>query len=606
LELLRFTGLECHYGARRIFSDVSGVLADGQRIGLVGPNGAGKSSLLRLLAGIDAPYGGTIARAKDAKLGYLAQSVADETQATLSQLIEAALSRASYEEYGLRNSMLRAMLAAFGFETESFDRPLREFSGGQRAKAALAHLLIDDPDYLILDEPTNHLDIQTVRWLEEFIASDKRAYVIVSHDRYFLDRVATQIWELERERFHIYEPATPAYSNYLEQKEARLEEERRAYEQFVEERDKRRATIAGLRATHTSSDYSQVRSREKQLARVEETMEAPAPQRGAAPIAVRLQSARRAGNAFAFEAKGLSKAYNAPLFANLSVDVQQGERLGIVGPNGAGKSTLLRILAGDLDADRGTVRYNPASHAAYFAQNTHEQLDVTRSAVDAVLAAADVTPERARNLLGRMRVSGEAADKPVSAFSGGERRRIMLACLMARSADVLLLDEPTNDLDIDSREALEAVLSEYEGAIVVVSHDRYLLNRLCDRVLWIESGHWGVLDGGYEAYEATQRDRERAARERAQQNREPKQKASKLTPLKVRSNLETQIARVEREIAKVDARRAEIDALFADAATYEDRDRVKALHDEAQQLEAASLDALQRWEQLLAELERLA
>ncbi|HKU69178.1 MAG TPA: ABC-F family ATP-binding cassette domain-containing protein [Candidatus Baltobacteraceae bacterium] len=605
MELFRFTDLECHYGARRIFGDVSGVLGDGQRIGLVGPNGAGKSSLLRLLAGVDVPYGGTIVRAKDAKLGYLAQSVADETQATLSQLIDAALSRASYEEYGLRNSMLRAMLAAFGFEPESFDRPLREFSGGQRAKAALAHLLIDDPDYLILDEPTNHLDIQTVRWLEEFIAADKRAYIIVSHDRYFLDRVATQIWEIERERFHIYAPETPAYTRYLEQKEARLEAERRAYEQFVEERDKRRATIAGLRATHTSSDYSQVRSREKQLARMEEALQAPQPQSSAAPIAVRLQSARRAGNAFAFEAKGLAKAYASPLFTNLGVDLQQGERLGIVGPNGAGKSTLLRILAGELEPERGTVRYNPASHAAYFAQNTHEQLDVARSAVDAVLAAADVTPERARNLLGRMRVSGDAADKPVGAFSGGERRRIMLACLMARSADVLLLDEPTNDLDIDSREALEGVLSEYAGAIVVVSHDRYLLSRLCDRVLWIEGGQWGVLDGGYEAYEATQRDRERAARERAQQGREPKQKASKLTPLKQRSNLETQVSRVEREIAKIDARRAEIDGLFADPSTYEDRDRVKALQEETQALEEAGAQAVLRWEALLSELERL-
>jgi ATP-binding cassette, subfamily F, member 3 len=604
LELLRFTDLECHYGARRIFSGVSGVLADGQRVGLVGPNGAGKSSLLRLLAGVDMPYGGTIVRAKDAKLGYLAQSVADETEATLAELIEAALSRATYEEYGLRNSMLRAMLSAFGFEAESYDRPLREFSGGQRAKAALAHLLIDDPDYLILDEPTNHLDIQTVRWLEEFIASDKRAYVIVSHDRYFLDRVATQIWEIERERFHLYAPAVPAYTKYLEQKEARLEEERRAYEQFVEERDKRRSTIAGLRATHTSSDYSQVRSREKQLARMEQTLQAPQPQSAPSPIAVRLQSARRAGQAFAFEAKGLTKAYSAPLFTNLTIDVQQGERVGIVGANGAGKSTLLRILAGQLPADRGSVRYNPASHAAYFAQNTHEQLDVTASAVAAVLSVAGVTPERARNLLGRMRISGDAADKPVSAFSGGERRRIMLACLMARSADVLLLDEPTNDLDIDSREALEAVLSEYEGAIVVVSHDRYLLNRLCDRVLWLDSGDWGVLDGGYEAYEEAQREREHEAREREQRSRESRPKTSKVTPLKQRSQLETQVARVEREIAKIDARRAAIDAIFADPATYDDRDRVKSLQDEALELEAQSASAVLRWEQLLEQLEQ--
>lgn len=605
MELLRFTDLECHYGAREIFAGVSGVLNDGDRAGLVGPNGAGKSSLLRLLAGVDAPYGGTIARSRDARLAYLSQSVADETQATLQELIDAALERASHEEFGLRNKMLRAMLSGFGFTEDAFTRPLREFSGGQRAKAALAHLLIDDPDYLILDEPTNHLDIATVRWLEEFIAADKRGYIIVSHDRYFLDRVSTRIWEIERGRFHTYAPSKSAYTAYVQQKEARLNAERREYEQFIAERDKRRATIAGLRATHTSSDYSQVRSREKQLARAEQQLEVPAPAGPAASIRVRLESARRAGSGFAFEAKSLSKAYAQPLFQNLNVDVQQGERLGIAGPNGAGKSTLLRILAGDLQADSGTVRYNPAANSAYFAQNTHDQLDVTRSAVDAVLAASPVTPERARSLLGRMRISGEAADKPVSTFSGGERRRIMLACLMARNADVLLLDEPTNDLDIDSREALESVLVDYEGAIVLVSHDRYLLNRLCDRVLWIEDGAWGVLDGGYEAYEASQRERERLAREQTLADREKRPKSSKLTPLKQRSQIETQIARVEREIAKTDARRGEIEALFADPQLYEDRVRVQALQAEAQDLEVASGEAVRRWEALLDQLESL-
>ena len=191
------------------------------------------------------------------------------------------------------------MLAAFGFSEPEFAQPLRSFSGGQRAKAALAHLLIDDPDYLILDEPTNHLDIATVRWLESFIAADKRGYIIVSHDRYFLDRVADRIWEMERGRLHAYAPAKLPYTAFLEQKEARLERERLDYERYVAERDKRRATIAGLRATHTSSDYSQVRSREKQLARVEATSAAPPPAPQRRSIVVRLASARRATNGFA-------------------------------------------------------------------------------------------------------------------------------------------------------------------------------------------------------------------------------------------------------------------------------------------------------------------
>jgi ATP-binding cassette subfamily F protein 3 len=596
VELLRFTDLECHYGAREVFAGAGAVLRDRERVGLVGPNGAGKSSLLRLLAGVEAPYGGTIVRAKEAKLGYLSQGVADETEATLQQLVDAALERSPHEEWGLRNKTLRAMLAAFGFSSAEFEQPLRSFSGGQRAKAALAHLLIDEPDYLILDEPTNHLDIETVRWLENFIANDKRGYVVVSHDRYFLDRIADRIWELEGGRFHVYAPAKAAYTDYLAQKEARIERERREYDRYIADRDKRRTTIAGLRATHTSADYSQVRSREKQLARVEATLEAPPPPPPRRAIAVRLDAARRATNGFAFEAKGLTKAYARPLFEDLTLDLAQGERLAIVGPNGAGKSTLLKILAEQLEPDRGSLRYNPAARVAYFAQSTLDQLDPNKSAVEAVLAAGPVSDERARALLGRMLLGGEAADKLVREFSGGERRRIMLACLMARRADVLLLDEPTNDLDIDSQEALESVLAEYEGAIVAVSHDRYFLSRVCERVLWIAGGSWGTFDGGYEAYESTER-------ERVSGGPGSRKKASRQTPLKVRSQLETRIARAEREIATIDARKAEIDLLFTQTALYDDPAQVKALQAELEALRSQSAERLAEWESLVRELE---
>ena len=294
MELLRFSDLECHYGTREVFSSLSGVFNHGERIGLVGPNGAGKSSLLRLLAGVDRPFGGTVVRAKGLKLGYLAQGVADETESTLQDLVDAALARATHEESGVRNKVLRTMLSAFGFAPTEYDRPLRSFSGGQRAKAALTHVLIDEPDYLILDEPTNHLDVATIRWLESFVSNDPRGYIVVSHDRYFLDRIATRIWEIERGRFHAYAPERPAYTAYVAAKDVRLEAERREYETFVAERDKRRRTIAGLRATHTSSDYSQVRSREKQLARIEATTRAPSPAASERSISVRLRPSRRA------------------------------------------------------------------------------------------------------------------------------------------------------------------------------------------------------------------------------------------------------------------------------------------------------------------------
>lgn len=604
MEFLRFSDLECHYGAREIFAGVNGVLQDGEKIGLVGPNGAGKSSLLRLLAGIDQPFGGTIARARDARLAYLAQSVADETESTLQELVDAALARVEPSQWGLRNKTLRIMLSAFGFREDAYNRPLREFSGGQRAKAALAHILIDEPDYCIFDEPTNHLDIETVRWLESSIAADKRSYIIVSHDRYFLNRVANRVWELEAGKLYVYSTSKNAYDTFVEERALRRSEERRAYETFIEEQKKRRATIAGLRATHTSSDYSQVRSREKQLARVESTLAANAPVAPVAQIAVKLESTRKAATAFALEIQGLAKAYAHPLFEGLEVDVLRGERLAVVGPNGSGKSTFLKIVSGELAADAGDVRLNPASQIAYFAQNSHEQLDHAATAVDAVRAEANVSDERARNLLGRMRISGEAADKLVRSFSGGERRRIMLAALMAKNADVLLLDEPTNDLDIDSREALESVLQSYEGAILVVSHDRYLLSALCDRVLWIDSGAWGVLEGGYDAYETTERDRKRAILE-AQAPAVEKPKASRISPAKARSNLEAQIARIERDIAKGDARKIEIDDLFARPETYEDRANVKALEAERARIVTENHDRVTTWESLLEQLEAM-
>ncbi len=606
MELLRFTALECHYGAREIFSGVDAVLNEGERIGLVGPNGAGKSSLLRLLAGTEAPFGGSIVRAKGTRLGYLAQSVADETRATLQELVDSALARVPDTEWALQQKKLRAMLDGFGFTAADYERPLREFSGGQRAKAALAHLLIDDPEYLILDEPTNHLDIATVRWLESFIANDKRAYIIVSHDRYFLDRVATRIWELERGRFHVYAPAQPAYARYVEQRDLRIAAEREAYATFVADRDKRRATIAGLRATHTSSDYSQVRSREKQLARMEATLQAPEPTAGTVAINVRLDASRRASNGFAFEARGLAKGYAEPLFRDVTFDLKQGGRLAIVGPNGAGKSTLLKILSGELAADEGTVRFNPAVQVAYFAQSALDQLDVTVSAVDAVLQAAPILPEQARALLGRMRISGEAAEKPVGAFSGGERRRIMLARLMARDADLLLLDEPTNDLDIDSRDALESVLDEYRGAVVIVSHDRYLLQRLSDQVLWIDGGEWGLIEGGYDAYEAMMRERETSPRGRGKAGAAERGAGqSRRTPLKIRSQLTAKVARIEREIERIDERKAEIEAIFASIEVYADRAQVAALESELGELRERAAAAVTTWEHSLEELERL-
>jgi len=646
VEWLRFEGLERSYGARRVFEGLAGELADGVKVGLVGPNGAGKSSLVRILAGVEPPDTGRVVRTKDGRLGYLTQAASEERGAaegrTLGDLLAEAFARIHEDEAKLRvmeielgaagddmerleralerygeareaferhggenlERRMRSMLAQFGFSEDDLARPTSDFSGGQRTKAALARMLLEEPDYLILDEPTNHLDLETVRWLEDFLNDDPRATLVVSHDRTFLDTVSSEIWELDRGKLERYVVKRGrAYGHYLEIKAERRELAERAYAKAVAEEKRREAVIAELR-THGSHNYSHVKSREKQLAKVDRA-EAPEEQRRG--ISVALASSRRATNGLAVTAKGLSKAYGAPLFRDVSFELARGERLAIVGPNGAGKSTMLGILSGRGKPDAGTVKIADGVTFATYAQDAADDLPPGVSATDAVMDGSDVIPEVARGLLGRLGLGGDATDKPVEAFSGGERRRIMLARLMARKVDLMFLDEPTNDLDIPSREALEEVLAAYGGAIVVVSHDRYLLRRLAQRVLRIADGKASLLPDDFARYE----ERERAGFYSSVPEAPPKRRAPEPPPppatpqqadreLRVaKERAAKQIAVCEREVAKLDAERARLEDEFADPAVYGDRSRAAELKAELDRTTHALETAYAKWESLL-------
>jgi len=636
VELLRFARLDRYYGARKIFSGLEGVMRDGEKVGLVGPNGAGKSSLVRLLAGLDEIDGGTIVRARDARLGYLSQAASADQALTLRAIVERAFARMHEEEAKVREleaaltaaaeahdakrearllhdygearerfdrhggeaneRRMRAMIAEFGFADEDLDRPPASFSGGQRTRAALARMLLEEPDYLVLDEPTNHLDIETVRWLEEFLIDDPRATLVVSHDRYFLDRVANRIWELDGGTLMTYDvPQGRAYSTYVTEKAARLEQAERNFKAFKDEEKRRKAVVAELR-THGSHNYSHVRSREKALAKLE-TVEAPKTTQQ--KISVRLEAARRATNGFALKANELRVAYENVLFDRLTFDVARGDRVAVVGPNGSGKSTLLGVLSQRRKPDRGDVRLMTGVTTAYFSQDSADELLPGVPAVDAVLEGAKVTPEQARSLLGRLGLTGDAGEKPVEAFSGGERRRIMLARLMARSADLLFLDEPTNDLDIPSREALENVLASYGGAMIVISHDRYLLARLAERVLWLRDGKASLIEGGYETFEAAQRTLHAAPPAAAS----PVEKAPVPVVLEREERQRNErrareLAAAEREVARLDEARARLETEFADPVLYDDRERVEHLERALSAARTAVDAAFARWEAL--------
>jgi ATP-binding cassette subfamily F protein 3 len=592
MELVRFSALERHYGANEVFAGLDGVIRDGDKVGLVGPNGAGKSSLVRLLAGHDESDGGTIVRARERSLGYLAQDAAESGPQTLRAAFDAAMARGHAQEWEMR-----ATLNRFDFAESDLDRPLREFSGGQRTRALLARTLLEQPDWLVLDEPTNHLDLDTVRWLETFVARDPRAFLIVSHDRYFLETVANEIWELDRGVLSTYDVKPGrAYSMYVAERDIRREQQRRDYEAATAERKRQRAVIDELR-THGSHNYSAVWSREKMFARVD-VVDAPRAERR--KIAVALKAARRATGGPAVEIKGITKAYATTLFSNVTATFTRGERVAIVGPNGAGKTTFLRILSGELDADRGSVRYGTGLRTASYSQSTVDDLPAGATAAEAVMRMG-VTDEEARGLLGRLNLGGDSGDKRVEAFSGGERRRIMLARLMAQRADCLFLDEPTNDLDIPSREALEDVLSEYDGALFVVSHDRYLLKRLGERVVSIRDGQARVIDGDYEAYE-------RRAHEVAEAgdggNANGAQKTATAKPdrqsaheAKVAAGRRKRaVADAESRVAKLDKERARLEVEFAAPDLYDNPKRVVELVHALERVKEQSAQAMAAWE----------
>jgi len=602
MELLRFTGLERHYGAKEVFSNLSGVIRDGDKIGLVGPNGAGKSTFVRLLAGIDKPDDGTLVRARETRFGYLAQDAAEGGPQTLRAAFEEALTRGDAHEWEMR-----ATLNRFSFAESDLDRPLKEFSGGQRTRALLARTLLEEPNWLILDEPTNHLDLDTTRWLESFVEKDTRAYVIVSHDRYFLETVATQIWELADGELVRYEVSQgKAYTQFVEQRQLRREQQQREFDAAMTERERQRAVIAELR-THGSHNYSHVRSREKALDRAE-VIEGPKKERR--NISVALTAARKATTGIAIELINVAKAYNEPLFTDVNAKFARGETVTIVGPNGAGKTTLLRIISGEMTPDKGNVRYGQGLTTAAYSQSSVDDLPAGVTAADAV-AQMGVTGEEARSILGRLNLGGDQVDKPVEAFSGGERRRIMLARLMAQRADCLFLDEPTNDLDIPSREALEDVLAAYDGALFVVSHDRYLLKRLAQRVVAIRDGHANIIDGDYETYEQRMHTLPTGASNGngAAKSNGKGEKSGKKAAHEAKLNAgkrKRAVTDAEKRVADLDAEKAKLEAKFASSNLYVDPTAVITLQLELDRVRVASERAFDDWERASQALEAIS
>ncbi len=519
-----------HFGGRTIFDGASWAMPDDGRVGLVGLNGAGKSTLLRIIAEIVPPDGGRISRPQRTRVGYLHQdspemggrSVLDETLSALAEMREHDRRRVELEEilatnhsgpdhdaaleelgdvlselerHGFYNADSRATAVLFGlgFREEDLERDVAEFSGGIRMRIALAKLLLQRPDFLMLDEPTNHLDIEARNWLEEYLEDYEGGIILVSHDHYFLDRVTRRTVEVARGALTEY---NGNYSFYLVERERRFQADLAAYEKQRVEIEHMEAFISRFR--YQASKAKLVQSRIKQLEKVERLQSPLGLER---PPTIKFPDCDR-GARRVVELRDAVKRYGElTVYSGVSLDIERGSRIALVGPNGAGKSTMIRMLAGVDDLSGGERIVGDKVVMGYFAQNLAESLDYETTVHEELSRNAQgMTSTEIRNLLGAMLFSGDEVQKRVGVLSGGERARLALAKVIARRNNCLLLDEPTNNLDIVAKETLLEALRRFPGTVIIVSHDRHILNQLVTQVIEVGHGHAVRYLGNYDNY----------------------------------------------------------------------------------------------------------
>ena len=514
------------YGGQQLLQDCTWRIGRGERIGLVGPNGAGKTTLCRILAGVEETDAGRVHRDSGVTVGYLPQEVTTGEDRTvlaealsgfdevwrLEAELESLASRMAgpdagpelTETYGEVQHRFEALggyrleaeakiiLGGLGFSPDGAHRPLAEYSGGWRMRAALARLLLLRPDLLLLDEPTNHLDLESLQWLENFLAAYEGSVVIVAHDRYFLNRMVTAIAELAGGSVTLYHGD---YDHFLMEREAR----QALREAQARNQAKRVAEIERFieRFRYKASKARQVQSRVKMLGRMER-IETEADARR---IHFSFPQPPRTGRLVA-RMSGIRKAYgDNVVYAGVDFLVERGDRVALVGINGAGKSTLLKMLAGTLPFDAGERVLGSHVEVQYYAQHQLDALDPTRTVLEEIeLAAPEAQISRLRTILGSFLFSGDTVEKKVGVLSGGEKARLALAKMLARPAALLCMDEPTNHLDLASKEVLEEALSGFTGTIVFISHDRYFINRIATQVVEVEHGQLATHLGSYDDY----------------------------------------------------------------------------------------------------------
>lgn len=531
MSLLTLSNLRKDYGARRVLDAVSLRVARGEKIGIVGRNGGGKTTLLRLIMGSETPDAGSVHVARGIRLGYLAQiarmdetrTVREEAETALAVLLdaeaelretEAALAERPEDEdaldaYGAardrwefaggdraRDNLVGA-LEAMGLAGTDLEKRVAVLSGGEKTRLAMAKLLASSPDVLVLDEPTNHLDIRAVEWLEAFLQRFPGAVLLVSHDRRLLSAVAQTVWEVEAMGVESFSGAPRTGSVFDSYREQRAANRQRQQEEWARQQAEIEKLEAFIRKNKEGQQARQARSREKALARMERT-ERPVAE--GPSMKARLASSGRSGLDVVVAERASKRYGEKALLVNATFTIRRGERVGIVGPNGVGKTTLVKMILGHESPDTGYLRYGYGVTVAHREQDV-DDFDPDLSVLENFYERAGMSIGEARAHLARFLFSGEDVFKPVSALSGGERAKLAMALLVLSPANLLILDEPTNHLDVDSCEALTESLLRYDGTLLLVSHDRALLDSVTNRTLALEGdGRFVLVEGPYSAY----------------------------------------------------------------------------------------------------------
>lgn len=629
MAILTVNSISKSFSTRLLFEGVRFEVEPRDKIGLVGVNGCGKTTLFRCLLGTETPDSGSIARSRELIIGSMEQSVPnieeslyastlhafDHLVAAEDELerINALLSLAPEDPLSLiqRQSSLqeryefdggltfrsrtRAMLLGLGFQEEALNNPLSVMSGGERNKAQLARVLLSGAKLLLLDEPTNHLDLEGLRFLEDFLMGYSGAFIVISHDRYFLDRVTNKTIELKNCQMLL---SLGNYSRHCALQSSEQEAVRRQYLRTQKEIKRIEGIIEQQRRWNQARNYVTIASKEKQIDRLRANLVPPA--READSIRFRFQAKAGCGNEV-LNVEGLAKTFEKTVFCDVSMQVRKGERVFLLGPNGCGKTTLLRILMGREQPEAGSFQLGANVRAGYYAQH----MDFLRAENTILAELRNAYPHMSdtalRTALGAFLFRGDDYEKRIAMLSGGERARIQLLKLMLSGENFLLLDEPTNHLDIASREALEDALEDYDGTLLIVTHDRYLVNRLADRILYLTAEGIEEYVGGYddflEAYETRRTAPKPKQEEKPNDYKRNKQRQSAINHAK------GEVKRTEACIAAAEAELAALHQALTEAAADYQKAAELSISAEKKQSE---IDALYvGWTQMQARLEGL-